>query len=98
MTWADAWNVAFAIVRRSLELAIACVAKRSSGIRGACDRLVAFAIVPGASELVIAFRGKHSREPGRAGDSYWAGAQARNYLARPRSGRLLFGEALARGG
>ena len=64
------------------------------GVRMADASSVALAIVRGRAGA----RAKQSCATALTDARYWAGAQARNYLARPRSGRLLFGEALARGG
>ena len=42
--------------------------------------------------------GKQHSGQRKSGDRFWAQARATNYWARPRSGRPLFGEALAREG
>ena len=61
-------------------------------------RLVAFALVPSGRLRATAFAAK--RSTGRCTrDHYsWAKARATSYSAGPRSGRPLFGEALAREG
>ena len=58
--------------------AIATVAKQSRAGRRANDSFVAIGIVRISGVLAIEFAAKHSRDPGRAGDSYWAQALARS--------------------